>query len=141
MLHMLREQVGTEKFWAGIREYYRRFRDSNASTADFEKVMEESSGADLGWFFQQWLYRAGSPEVEGAWRYNPQTGKLELNVIQRQPGAVYRLPMEVAVDSAIARIEMTAKQQRFELDAPKAPAAVVLDPGTRVLMDARVTKK
>ena len=31
-LHMLRGVIGTEKFWAGIREYYRRFRDSNAST-------------------------------------------------------------------------------------------------------------
>ena len=32
-LHMLRGQIGTEKFWAGIREYYHRYRDSNASSA------------------------------------------------------------------------------------------------------------
>ena len=37
---------GTEKFWAGIREYYRRYRDGNASTADFRRVMEEVSGED-----------------------------------------------------------------------------------------------
>ena len=41
-LHMLRGQIGTEKFRAGIREYYRRFRDGNASTADLENVMEEA---------------------------------------------------------------------------------------------------
>ena len=69
-LHMLRGVIGTEKFWAGIREYYRRFRDSNASTEDLRRVMEETSGADLGWFFQQWLLRAGSPVVSGGWKYN-----------------------------------------------------------------------
>ena len=70
MLHMLRGQIGTDKFWAGIRDYYRRYRDTNASTDDFRKVMEENSGADLGWFFDQWLNRAGSPVVEGSWRYD-----------------------------------------------------------------------
>ena len=31
VLHMLRGQIGTDKFWAGIRDYYRRYRDGNAS--------------------------------------------------------------------------------------------------------------
>lgn len=34
VLHMLRAQLGTETFWAGIREYYRRYRDANASSDD-----------------------------------------------------------------------------------------------------------
>ena len=33
VLHMLRGQIGTEKFWQGIRDYYHRYRDSNASSA------------------------------------------------------------------------------------------------------------
>src|SRR5205085_12177857 len=61
VLHLLRGQIGTPKFWAGIREYYRRYRDGNASTDDFRTVMEEVSGTDLGWFFRQWAYRSGSP--------------------------------------------------------------------------------
>ena len=48
-LHVLRGQIGTDKFWAGIRDYYRRYRDSNASTSDFRKVMEQASASDLGW--------------------------------------------------------------------------------------------
>ena len=72
MLHMLRGELGTDTFWAGIRDYYRRYRDRNASTDDFRRVMEESSGKDLSWFFQQWLKRAGSPELEGSWRFSPE---------------------------------------------------------------------
>ena len=70
VLQMLRAQIGDEKFWLGIREYYRRYRDANACTADFRKVMEEAAGLDLAWFFDQWLTRPGSPALEGAWTYD-----------------------------------------------------------------------
>ena len=140
-LHMLRGQIGTEKFWAGIREYYRRYRDGNASTADFEKVMEEASGADLGWFFQQWVYRPGSPSVEGTWRYNP-SGKVEIELSQTQAGEAYRLPLEVGLDSGSAtKIEMTQKVQKFEIPAAKEPANVSLDPNVWVLVDAKFEKR
>ena len=44
VLHMLRGTIGTEKFWTGIRDtIYRRYRNRNASTADFRQVMEQAS--------------------------------------------------------------------------------------------------
>jgi aminopeptidase N len=136
-LHMLRGQIGTDKFWAGIREYYRRFRDSNASTADFQAVMEEVSGVDLGWFFRQWLYRPGSPVVEGSWRYDAASGKVEIELTQTQPGDPYRLPLEVAIADKIEKVEFTQKRQTFQLPAPKAPSSVILDPNTWLLIDSR----
>ena len=144
-LHMLRGRIGSEKFWTGIREYYRRYRDSNASTADFRNVMEEISGTDLSWFFEQWLKRPGSPVVEGQWRYDLPTKKIEIELVQTQPGAAYRLPFELAVttDGAQTRIdtvEMTSKQQRFQIVSDKPPVSVILDPNTWVLMDARFSK-
>ena len=140
-LHILRGQIGTENFWAGIREYYKRYRDSNASTEDFRKVMEEVSGADLGWFFRQWLYRAGSPVVEGGWKYNSASKKIEIDLAQTQPGDPYRLPLELGITGKIEKIEMTAKQQRFEIPSDQEPAAVDLDPNTWILMDAKFGKK
>jgi aminopeptidase N len=140
-LHMLRGQIGTDHFWAGIREYYRRYRDSNATTADFRKVMEEASGSDLAWFFQQWLYRPGSPVVEGGWKYNSATRKVEVELTQTQPGDAYRLPLEIGIAGTVSKVEMTAKQQKFELTADREPASVQLDPDTWVLMDAKFTKK
>ena len=64
-LHMLRGVVGDEAFWSGIREYYRLYRDENASTADFRRVMEEASRSELGWFFDQWLTRGRHAEGGG----------------------------------------------------------------------------
>jgi aminopeptidase N len=134
VLHVLRGVIGTDKFWAGIREYYRRFRDSNASTEDLRHVMEEASGRDLRWFFQQWLVRAGSPAVEWWWRYNRETKKVEVTITQTQAGEAYRLPMDVSVGGNIQRVELTDKSQKFELPAEKAPGVVELDPGVWVLM-------
>jgi aminopeptidase N len=146
-LHMLRGYLGTPAFWLGIREYYRRFRDSGASTGDLRQVMEEVSGKNLEWFFNQWLYRAGSPVVQGGWRYDAARKKIEIDLAQLQTGEAYRLPLEVAVRSEGAsepRVEtilMTSRRQRFEVAAEKAPSAVELDPNTWMLMDASFAKK
>jgi aminopeptidase N len=145
-LHMLRGITGNEKFWAGMREYYRRFRDGSASTADFRQVMEEAAGADLAWFFQQWLYRAGSPAVEGTWSYNAQSKMVELDLAQTQIGDVFRLPLDVAVSAhgapaKIEKIELNAKRQTFEIASAAEPVDVELDPEARVLMDVKFAKR
>ena len=38
-------------------------------TDDFRKAMEAASGKDLKWFFDQWVYKAGHPELKVRWRY------------------------------------------------------------------------
>jgi aminopeptidase N len=142
VLHMLRGEVGTDKFWAGIRDYYARYRDRNASTDDFRRVMEESSGKDLSWFFAQWLKRAGSPVLEGSWRYEREEKRLSIELAQRQTGEPYRLPLEIgiATDGAtsprIERIELTQPNQRFQFSVEKPPTAVTLDPNCWALVNA-----
>ncbi len=145
-LHMLRGLVGTDKFWAGIRDYYQRYRNGSASTEDFRRVMEENSGAELSWFFRQWLARAGSPVVEGGWRYDAAAKQVVIELAQTQPGEAYRLPLEIglSVDGAplrLEKLELTQKQQRFTLAAVREPAAVTLDPNTWMLMEARFGKR
>ncbi len=120
-LHMLRGLVGTEKFWAGIREYYARFRDRNASTDDFRRVMEETSGRDLAWFFDQWLKRAASPSLEGSWQYEAAAKRLVIELTQVQPGEPYRLPLEIGIaaegstQARIERIELARKKSASSL--------------------------
>ena len=146
-LHMLRGQIGDKAFWSGIRDYYRRYRDSNASTDDFRKVMEENSGTDLGWFFDQWLNRPGSPVLEGGWRYDAAAKKIKIELAQTQPGSSYRLPLELGVSAegtpqaSVTKVEMTKKDQQFEIMADKEPASVALDPNTWTLMEARFVKR
>jgi len=145
-LHMLRGLMGDAKFWSGIREYYRRYRDANASTADFQKVMENAAGADLGWFFDQWLRRRGRPAIQGAWRYDPASREIVIDLMQTQPGAPYRLliPVAIAPESAaprMERVEMNANRQSFRIPSSASPRDVSLDPDSWVLMNASFSRQ
>jgi aminopeptidase N len=140
VLHMLRGVIGTENFWAGIREYYGRYRDRSATTDDLRRVMEETSRQDLSWFFQQWLKRPTSPSFEGSWHYDGAAKRIEIELNQTQDGEPYRMPVEfaIAIDGAqrrIERVEMKAKRNTFSIAADKEPSAVVFDPDTWLLMD------
>jgi len=143
VLHMLRGVIGTENFWSGIREYYRRYRDGNASTADLRRVMEEASRQDLGWFFDEWLTRQTSPSFDGGWRYDAAAKQIEIEINQTQPGEPYRMPFEVGIVAEgepqpmtrVERLEMRSKRSAFTIAADKAPAAVTFDPNTWLLMD------
>jgi aminopeptidase N len=144
-LHMLRGLVGDEAFWAGIRAYYARHRDANASTADFRQAMEAASGRDLGWFFDQWLYRRGGmPRIRGTWRFDATAREVRVDLEQLQAEEPYQLPLEVSLrgkdgEPRVQRIELRERRQTFALPADAPPETIALDGGTWTLMDAEVT--
>jgi aminopeptidase N len=141
VLHVLRGQVGTANFWTGIQEYYRRHRNGNASSADLERAFEETSGQDLGWFFDQWLHWPTVPALEGTWSWDDGNKKVVIQLAQVQQGKPYRLPLEIGlrVDGAavptIEKIELTQPSQRFEIAAAQMPAEITLDPNSWMLME------
>lgn len=148
ILHVLRGQVGTDNFWKGIQLYYKRYRDGSATTDDLRHAMEEVSGQDLKWFFDQWLTRVDAPVIEGGWSYDATTKRIVVDLAQTQPGLPYRMPMEIGVapDSAgapmkIEKVEMIAKTQRWEFPADRAPRDVALDPNVWMLMEAKFVKR
>jgi len=56
VLHLLREQIGDDMFWAGIRRYTATHAGGSVTTDDFKRSMEESSGLNLSAFFDTWVY-------------------------------------------------------------------------------------
>jgi aminopeptidase N len=147
VLHMLRGTIGTDRFWSGIREYYRRYRNLNASTGDFRQVMEQASGTDLSWFFEQWLTRAGIPKLSATWTWDAAGRQVRVEIAQVQPGPAYRLPLEIGLvspDGAVRvhGVELTGATSSVSLPSDGAPASLVLDPNTWLLLEAaEVTSK
>lgn len=147
-LHMLRGVLGEHAFQRGIRAYYARHFNGNATTADFRRAMEEASGQELGWFFEQWLYKPGTLKVAGSWTYDAAARQVRMTLDQVQTdGSLFTMPIEVGVYStgqpvpAIERVRVTAKNNVFTINTPTAPDSVRLDPNLWVLMDATVLKK
>jgi aminopeptidase N len=53
-MHLLREQLGEDAFWRGLRAYTRAHMGKTATTADLQQAMEVASGRDLSAFFREW---------------------------------------------------------------------------------------
>jgi len=147
ILHMLRGMIGDEAFWKGIRSYYARYQNLNATTADFRREMEEASGRDLKIFFDQWLYKPGALSVKGSWHYDSKKKELTIALEQTQAdGSNFVMPIQLAVESAgkprrVHNIELTSKNQSITLKSDVEPTAVKLDPDMWVLMDATMEKR
>ena len=137
ILHMLRGVVGDEAFFGAVAEYYRRYRDSTADSEDFQRVVEEETGLELDWFFDQWLHRPGYPvlAVETA----GDAGSLRVTVAQVQGDYAprFRLPLELELswEGGSRREEIVLEGARNSFTFPGVPASarVVVDPDGYVL--------
>jgi aminopeptidase N len=144
VLHMLRGMVGDEAFREGIRLYYGRHMNGNATTDDFRRAMEETAGVDLQPFFQQWLYAGGNPRLEGWWEYDASARAVRIELNQTQEvGPTYTLPLEVGMHvdgellpSVVERIQVDGRFHRFVIPVAEAPSDVTLDPDTWTLFEA-----
>jgi aminopeptidase N len=56
VLHLLREEVGDQNFWNGLRYYSQKYFDKLVTTVDFQSAMQEIAGRDLDLFFNEWVY-------------------------------------------------------------------------------------
>ncbi len=56
VLHLLREELGDELFWKGIKEYTQKFWGKSVVTKDFQNALEAASKKDLTIFFNKYIY-------------------------------------------------------------------------------------
>jgi aminopeptidase N len=140
-LHMLRDVMGTDAFWRGIRLYYQRHMNGLASTTDLRRAMEDASGQELRWFFDQWLTRSGVPQVSGSWRYDAAAKQIVVTVQQTQPADSYRFALGIGVAAtagalpAVRQVQVTKRESTFTIPSDSEPASVVLDPSVWLLAE------
>ena len=135
VLHMLRNETGEEKFWNGIRLFYERFRNRNALTGDLKDVMEEVSGKDLNWFFEQWLYVTGQPDLKINWTGSGSAGKKDITIEQTQK-ELFIFNIEIGIsDKNGTRKQIIPVNQRITKIAITADqdAVMTIDPDVNLL--------
>jgi aminopeptidase N len=141
VLHTLREQIGTQAFWRGVNIYLNRHKFANVESTDLRRAMEEASGEDLGWFFDQWVYSGGLPKLTIRQIYNARAKTLTLITMQTQKPdaitpAIFRLPVEIAIgmrgSEQAENIEITKRRQVFTFKVGAKPASLVVDPELKI---------
>jgi aminopeptidase N len=53
--HALREKMGDQAFYDGLRTYFKRYGGGTASSTQFQAVMEAAAGVKLDEFFAKWF--------------------------------------------------------------------------------------
>jgi len=148
ILHMLRMMLGDDVFFRGVRLYMHRHQGTTVETNDFRYALEEVSGLSLEWFFEQWCYRPGCPDLLVKSIYEPETRELVVTVSQQQqidvrtPAFRFTLPIHVATEQGTEtiNIEVSAKETVFRRALSGPPSIVAVDPYLHVLKQMKEEK-
>lgn len=140
VLHMLRGMLGEEAFWKGIRHYAAKHREGLVGTEDLAAAFAEATGQDLGWFWDQWVYKAGFPDFSVTWSWDDANQAVRLRVRQTQmpndSTPVFRCPLEVALCSdqewKTLKLECRDQDTTYVIPCATRPATVLFDVGHRI---------
>ena len=134
VLHMLRKQLGEEKWRKAINHYLKSNANQPVTTEDFRKAVEETCGQPLDWFFDQWLYKMGHPMFEITKTYDDAKQQLVLSVRQTQkidPQDPYPQveffegTVEIEIDGRIEPVWLEPKAENVFSFAASAPPKLV----------------
>ncbi len=146
VMQMLKKHLGPERFWASINRYLTRHSFGNATSDDLRRAVLHATGRNLDWFWGQWIYAAGYPELSVVPAYDSASGILALTVRQTQVDtaradtagvrfvtpAVFRGHVMIRVGSAAGdvrkRVWLDRREQVVQVEGVKSePNMVVFD--------------
>ncbi len=128
VVHMLRGLVGDDAFFLALQRYTEQYGYANASTSEFEQSFEESTGTDLSWFFDGYVYGTGEPTL--SFGYEAVDGGV---VVAIEGDTEMPLPVPLRVFQADGRafdtkVTLSAGSVCALLSAADAVSEVELDP-------------
>jgi aminopeptidase N len=154
VLRMLLAYLGPERFWASLHLYLTRHTLGNATTDDLRQAVLDATGENLDWFWSEWIYGAGHPQLTVAAAYDSSTHALTLSVKQTQRDSVltdtsgvryetarvFKLPVAVRVGTPggdlVRRVELASRDQTVAIAGLAGPPTmVVFDDGNRILKE------
>lgn len=150
VIHMLRETVGDKAFWKAVNIYLNKYKFGSVETKDLEKVFEDVSKKDLKWFFDQWVYGTGYPNLVVKYRYDAATKMLTLNIEQVQDTEdstirAFLLPLDVEITTANGivneKVTISKSEESFSFKIADSPTSLILDKGLKIpLKKVRISK-
>jgi aminopeptidase N len=137
VLHMLRNYVGDEAFFAALNRYLKRNEYTDVEVHELRLAFEDVTGQDLNWFFNQWYLGAGHPMLNISYDWNETKKQASVTIKQTQEGAkeianVFVLPLAVDIYDASGKvrrenIKVDHREQTFTFDCAAKPALLNVD--------------
>lgn len=100
ILHMLRNYIGDDAFFKSLNLYLTQNRFKTGEAAQLRLAVEEVTGKDMNWFWNQWYYGSGHPKLKISYNSEipgiPNTTEVVIEQTQKT-GKVFTLPVAVDV--------------------------------------------
>jgi len=130
--HMLRKRYGDETFCETIRRFVREHSFRVASWNDLQKAFETTTGQDLSFFFQQWVYDTGIAELDIAdiqMDRRAQGYEVRFSVLQKKKNFIISVPVTFYFnDNKLTKhIDIAATETSSAFIFDKPPTEIVLD--------------
>ncbi len=133
VLHTLRDQIGDEAFFRGLRAYVRDMAGRAAETADLRRTFEDASGEDLTDFFEQFVEGDAHAKVQVRWTWDRRAG-LEVTLTRTDEGA-QTLLLTLAAGDHRWRVRLAPGTRVLAVPLGSPPAWVALDPDQHCLVE------
>jgi aminopeptidase N len=159
VLHQLRRELGDTLFWKGVSTYLKRHQKGVVETRDLMRALEEVSGRSLERFFEQWVFRAGHPELDVKIEHEGELCTITVKQTQQlsphtghgapsgtpdtsTPLFAFDLSFDFGFDEGKAPVRETRHVDQathtFAFHAPVRPRFVVVDPELGVLAEIKL---
>lgn len=147
--YMLKHLVGEETWWQVLSYILTQHAHTSVETIDYQRAFEVITGNSYDWFFDQWLYKAGYPEVKIKCDYNSESKQIIVKIEQTQDvegtPEVFRFPFTIQVVEQEGKIkrytnDITERIHTYYLPVESKPTMVEFDPDYTTLMDVMEEK-
>ncbi len=137
VFHMLRQKIGDDKFFEGIRKIVQDGTGMFVEWKDLQDMFSQVAEQDLTGFFKQWIEQPGAPSITlSNLSVQPDPQQQTQNILsgtvsQKRPIYKLLLPIHVNFQNASAfstTIDLNQANQPFTVKVPGAPTSVTLDP-------------
>ena len=85
--HMIRTELGDELFWQAMQGFVNRFAHKTVETVDLIRTIEATTGHNLRFLFDQYVYRGGHPDFKVAYKWDAESNLARVTVTQTQAKA------------------------------------------------------
>lgn len=147
VLNMLRFVLGEESFWKAINHYVKKYQFQNVETQQLVIAIEESTGQNLQWFFDEWVYKMGHPEFDVASTYDESAKAVKLTVKQTQKAnqartwfsspEFFTMPVDVGITTAsgekVQRVWIDRPEKEFTFAVDSKPLIINFDKGNYLI--------
>jgi aminopeptidase N len=144
ILHMLHNYVGDSAFFKSLNLYLNTYKFQTAEAQELRLAFEKITGQDLNWFWNEWYYGSGQPNITINYSYSNKAERVIIEQTQ-ETGKIFKFPLAIDVYTSGANkkrydVWVTHQADTFYFPSENKPSLINVD-ADKVLLCKKIDNK